>query len=112
MTSRLLSGYNIIRRGHSARAVNRETEQMKYEYTLVDGAHFSMTSWDLNDLLDVINGREKASGDAVPVHRLRDIVSQLERGLEQLERDIVLDIENIRERRAVRELDEWEPADD
>ena len=84
---------------------------MKFEY-IVDGAHFSATARDVSDLLDVINGREQASGDAVPVHRLRDIVSQLERGLEQLERDLVRDIENIRERRAVRELDEWEPADD
>ena len=85
---------------------------MKYEYTAEDGAHFSMTSRDLNDLLDVINGREKYNGDAVPVHRLRDIVSQLERGLEQLERDLEGELSEIQKRREQREPVEWEPADD
>lgn len=85
---------------------------MRYEYTLDDGAHFAMTSTDVNDLLDIIHGRTNLSGDSVPVHRLEHLVRQLERGLERLERNITQELSEIQKRREQREPVEWQPADD
>ena len=88
---------------------------MKFQYTLDDGSHFLMSATDMSDLLDVMHGRaslNKERRDAVPVHRANDLVRQLERGLENMEREIELALNEIRERREQREPAEWEPADD
>ncbi len=95
---------------------------MKYEFTSEDGAHFLMSATDMSDLLDVMHDRaaNKDRRDNVPVHRANHLVRQLERGLEQMEREIELALNKIRERRASRDLENdladdlagWEPADD
>ena len=96
---------------------------MRYQYTLDDGSHFLMSATDMSDLLDVMHGRaalNKDRRDDVPTHRANDLVRQLERGLEQMEREIELTLTAIRERRASRDLENdladdlvgWEPADD
>ena len=96
---------------------------MKFQYTLDDGSHFLMSATDMSDLLDVMHGRaalNKDRRDEVPVHRANDLVRQLERGLENMEREIELSLNEIRERRASRDLEndladdlaDWEPADD
>lgn len=90
---------------------------MQYEYTLEDGAHFAMTSTDVNDLLDIIHGfRVDYYGDdhprSVAVHRVEHLALHLERGLERLERNITQELSEIQKRREQREPVEWEPADD
>ena len=84
---------------------------MKFQYTLEDGAHFAMTSTDVNDLLDIIHGRDLA-GDSVAVHRVEHLVHHLERGIESLEQDITRELSEIQKRREQREPVEWQSADD
>ena len=94
---------------------------MKFQYILDDGGHFLLSATDMSDLLDVMHGRAatgKDRRDEVPVHRANDLVRQLERGLENMEREIELSLNEIRERRASRDLEndlaedlaDWEPA--
>ena len=119
MTPRTLSGNNISRRGHSARAAIRETN-MEFKYALNTGATFLLSATDMADLLDVMYGRGKDCRDGVLVHRADDLVRQLERGLTDLEGEIELSLNEIRARRASRDLENdladdlvgWEPADD
>jgi len=96
---------------------------MKFQYILDDGAHFLMNAADMSDLLDVMHGRAatgKDRRDEVPVHRANDLVRQLERGLENMESDLELSLNEIRERRASRDLEndladdlaDWAPAID
>ena len=96
---------------------------MKFQYVLDDGAHFLMSATDMSDLLDVMHGRaalNKDRRDGVPVHRANDLVRQIERGLENMEQEIELSLNDIRERRASRDLEndladdlaDWEPAID
>ena len=96
---------------------------MRYQYILDDGAHFIMSATDMSDLLDVMHGRaaiNKDRRDDVPTHRANDLVRQLERGLENMEREMELSLNAIRERRSSRDLEndladdlaDWEPADD
>jgi|TARA_R110000796_G_scaffold76754_1_gene171564 hypothetical protein len=90
---------------------------MQYQYTLDNGSHFIMSAPDMSDLLDVLQGRGKDCRDGVPVHRAEGLIRQLERGLEHIEQQIELTLQEVRERRASRGLENelaegWEPADD
>ncbi len=85
---------------------------MRFQYTLEDGAHFAMTSTDVNDLLDLIHGPDHGRIFVVAVHRVENLVRHLEQALDSLEQDVTQELSEIQKRREQREPVEWEPADD